>query len=197
MEDETSYFWGAATTLPRAEVIAAESVAVAGYQVWLPQYRRRRVLKGARIENGRKIRSRSDSISFEMVPLFRGYLFVQVPHGDGGYLIEKSHGVSRLLRTPNTEEAWGKVKIIRARFILQLQEWVAKGLYEDEHGRIVETYTPRSDLEIGDTVRTPVGIVGTLRSLDERGRADLMAEMLGASRPIYDVDADTLEKISA
>ncbi len=197
METENHWSWGAATTLPRAETLAAQSVADAGYQVWLPQYNRRRVLRGARIENGRKIRSRHDSISFEMAPLFRGYLFVQVPHNDGGYLIDKAHGVSKLLRAPNTEMAWGKVKIIRARFILHLQEWVNKGLYEDEHGRIVETYTPRSDLDIGDRVRTPVGIVGTLRSLDQRGRADLLADMLGAPRMIYDVDADTLELISA
>lgn len=197
METENHWSWGAATTLPRAETIAAQSVADAGYQVWLPQYNRRRVLRGARIEGGRKIRSRFDTISFETVPLFRGYLFMQVPQDDGGDLIDRARGVGRLLRTPSTQFEWGKPRVIRARFILQLQEWVAKGLYENERGEIVETYTARSDLDIGDTVRTPVGIVGTLRSLDERGRADLLADMLGAPRMIYDVDADTLELISA
>lgn len=197
METENSYFWGAATTLPRAETMAAQSLTDAGYQVWLPQYNRRRVLRGARIEGGRKIRSRSDTVTFEMVPLFRGYVFMQVPHEDGGDLIDRSRGVARLLRSPSTELEWGKPKVIRARFILQLREWTDKGLYENECGEIVETYIPRSDLDIGDTVRTPVGIIGTLRSLDERGRADLLADMLGAPRMIYDVDADTLELITA
>lgn len=200
MTSDDHYAWGAAMVLPRAESIAYQSVTSAGYTAWLPQYKRRRVLRGARIENGRKIRSRVDSICFEMAPLFRGYLFVQVPYGDGGYNIDKAHGVSRLLRTPSTEMEWGKVKIIRARFILQLQEWVDTDLVENERGEIVsKTHdrTVRDDLSIGDRVATPSGIVGTLSKLDERGRAWLLAELLGAQRLIRDVDAETLELISA
>ena len=196
---EEHFAWGAVMTLPRAEAVAEQSVTEAGYVTWLPQYQRRRVLRGVRIENGRRVRSRSDSFILEPAPLFLGYLFVQIPHGDGGYAIDKAHGVSRLLRNASTEEAWGKPKIIRARFIVQLQEWVGKELVERDDGRIVckaEPFKIRDDIKRGDRVRTPTGIVGELLSLDDRGRADLLSEMLGGVT-LRGVDAASLERVCA
>lgn len=197
---EDHYAWGAVMTLPRAELVAKHAIAEAGYVAWLPQYKRRRVLKGARIEQGRKIRSRYDTVSMELTPLFRGYLFVQIPHGDEGGRIDRAHGVSRLLRNANTEESWGRPKIVRARFILQIQEWADRDLIENERGEIVpssQVVSIRDDLVIGSAVATPSGIVGTLLKLDDRGRADLLTQMLGAPRVISNVDSDTLELISA
>jgi hypothetical protein len=200
MDTEDHYAWGAVMTLPRAEVIAEQAINEAGYVAWLPQYHRRRVLKGARIEFGRKIRSRHDTVSLEPTPLFRGYLFVQIPHGDYADVIDKSHGVLKLLRNPSTKYVWPKPKLIRARFIIQLQEWVATDLIEDERGKIVsksQRQTVRGDLRIGDRVATPSGVIGTLSKLDEAGRAELLTEMLGAPRVIRNVNAETLELISA
>ena len=70
----------------------------------------------------------------------------------------------------------------------QLLETVDAGLWEDEQGRLRPEPIPP-----GAVVRTPSGIVAVVLSLDEHGRATLLAEMLGQPRLIRGVRADTLE----
>jgi hypothetical protein len=79
---------------------------------------------------------------------------------------------------------------MRARVVLQLREAVEAGTFDE----IPDTAT--LGLAINDRVRTPTGIVGTLVALDERGRADLMAELMGADRLVRGVDAASLELVS-
>lgn len=195
--------WAAVETNPQCEDIAEKSIRALGYSPWLPTYEK--LLRGHRIEQGgRRVRSRQDST--EPRPLFRGYLFVPIPDDNGGYSIDTAHGVKRLLRHPHTEEGWGKPKLIRARIIIQLQEAVELGIWENSDGllcygkpklgvkarRVVNGIVE----EEGDMVRTPTGFVGQLVSLDEEGRYELLAEVLGAKRKVRGDDAHTLELAS-
>lgn len=180
--------WAAVETNPQCEDIAEQSIRALGYSPWLPTYEK--LLRGHRIDNGRRIRSRTDST--EPRPLFRGYLFVPIPSGDAGYSIDTAHGVKRLLRHPHTEEGWGKPKLIRARIIIQLQEVVNVGIWENSEGKLCFG-RPKLHIAAGDTVRTPIGIVGVVLALDEQGRADLAVEMFGRASVSRNVDAHTLE----
>jgi len=184
----TDAAWAAVETNPQCEDIAERSIRALGYSPWLPKFEKR--LRGHRIEEGRRVRSRKDTT--EPRPLFRGYLFVPVPHGDVGYSIDTAHGVKRLIRHPHTEEGWGKPKLIRARVIIQLQEAVEVGIWEDKDGKLCFG-KPKLHVAEGDTVRTPTGFVGLLVSLDEQGRYELLTEVLGASRKVRGDDAHALE----
>jgi hypothetical protein len=76
----------------------------------------------------------------------------------------------------------------------QLREAVDAGLWEDENGSL--RTGDAEPLSPGSTVRTPTGIVAVVLSLDDKGRADLLAEMLGSSRVIRGVDARRLEFVA-
>lgn len=184
----TEAAWSAVETNPQCEDIAEQAIRALGYDPWLPKFKK--LLRGHRIEDGRRIRSRQDST--ELRPLFRGYLFVPIPYEDAGYSIDTAQGVRRLLRHPHTEEGWGKPKRIRARVIIQLQEAVELGIWENKDGELCYG-KPKLHVAEGDTVRTPTGFVGLLVSLDERGRYELLADMLGASRKVRGDDAHELE----
>lgn len=188
----TDHPWSAVETIPQCEDIAEQAIRALGYEPWCPRYEK--LLRGHRIENGRRIRSRGNST--ELRPLFRGYLFVPVPHEDAGYAIDTAHGVKRLIRHPHTEEGWGSPKRIRARVIIQLQEAVELGIYENQEGTLCYG-KPKSHVSEGDTVRTPAGIVGVVLALDERGRVDLLVDMMGRTSVSRNVEAATLERICA
>lgn len=180
--------WSVVETNPQCEDIAEQAIRALGYEPWLPKYEK--LLRGHRIENGRRIRSRGNGT--ELRPLFRGYLFVPVPHEDAGYSIDTAHGVKRLIRHPHSEQGWGKPKRIRARVIIQLQQAVDLGIYENQEGALCYG-KQRLHIAEGDLVRTPTGIVGLLVTLDEQGRYELLADMLGAKRTVRGVDAHALE----
>jgi hypothetical protein len=180
--------WTAVETNPQCEDLAERALRALGYEPWLPKFAK--LLRGQRIEAGRYVRSRSDTT--ELRPLFRGYLFVPVPHDDAGYAIDTAHGVRRLLRHPHTEEGWGKPKLIRARVIVQLQEAVELGIWEDSDGKL-RYGKPKLRVAEGDTVRTPTGFVGQLVLLDEQGRYELLTDILGAKRRVRGDDAHVLE----
>jgi len=184
--------WTAVETNPQCEDIAEQAIRALGYDPWLPKYEK--LLRGQRIENGRRIRSRNDST--EMRPLFRSYLFVPVPYEDAGYSIDTAQGVKRLIRHPHTEEGWGKPKRIRARVIIQLQQAVDIGIWENHEGELCYG-KPKLHVAEGDTVRTPTGIVGVVLTLDERGRVDLLVELMGRTSISRNVEAATLELLSA
>lgn len=184
--------WTAVETNPQCEDIAEQAIRALGYEPWLPKYEK--LLRGYRIEEGRRIRSRKNAT--ELRPLFRGYLFVPLSYDDSGYSIDTAHGVKRLIRHPHTEEGWGKPKRIRARVIIQLQEAVDLGIWENQDGELCYG-KPKLHVSEGDTVRTPTGIVGVVLALDERGRVDLLVDLMGRTSVSRNVDATTLELISA
>lgn len=188
----TEFPWSAVETNPQCEDIAEQSIRALGYDPWLPKFKK--LLRGQRIENGRRIRSRKDTT--EMRPLFRGYLFVAIPYDDAGYSIDTAHGVKRLIRHPHTEEGWGKPKRIRARVIIRLQEAVEAGIWENQEGNLCYGQ-PKLHVAEGDTVRTPTGIVGVVLALDERGRVELLVDLMGRTSVSRNVEASTLELLSA
>lgn len=188
MTDPHNCGWAAVIAKPQAERIAEAAIAEAGFIAWLPLYRKR--LKGTRIEDGRRIRSRQDGV--EQRPLFPGYLFAQVPHDDPdetSYAIDLARGVLRMMRHPSTGNRWGKPKIIRARVIELIREAVEAGEFDE-----VGADTPITVMA-GDTVRTPSGIVGTIRDLDDKGRAELAYDLFGRAGISRGVDARTLERV--
>lgn len=178
--------WAVVSTKPQAEEIAEKAIREAGYEPWLPMYRKR--LAGARIEDGRRIRCRSDGGVLR--PVFQRYLFALVPYGDGGYAIDAAQGVHRLLRYAAGSESWGKPKVIRGRVVLQLREATERGEFDE----IADGDSP---FKIDDRVRTATGIIGTLKALDDKGRADLLMDLMGAERLVRGVASSTLERIIA
>lgn len=127
-------------------------------------------------------------------PLFAGYVFVTVPWGSVARDIERTRGVRQLMRHPPDDEYdLGQPKRIRARIIQQLREIVDMGIWEAEDGTL--RYGPPERITIGQRVRTPSGIVARVLRLDEKGRADLLAELLGTERVIRGVDVATVEAV--
>ena len=57
-------FWCAARLMPKREAVATQCLALAGFEVYLPRLRERRVIRGRRLEVS--------------PPLFPGYLFVAI-----------------------------------------------------------------------------------------------------------------------
>jgi len=184
--------WSAVETHPQCEELAALALLALGYEPWLPRYQK--LLKGRRVENGRRIHSRQDGLS-EPRPLFPRYLFLPLPTEDAGYAVDKANGVRRLIRHPHTEEGWGKPKRIRARIIIQLQEAVERGVWENHDGKLCFG-SPKLHVAEGDTVRTPGGIVGVILSLDAQGRYELLTEMLGGQRRVRGIEAYALELVA-
>ena len=180
--------WCVAATKPLAEHIAATAIDARGYECWVPTYQKR--FRGHRFEHGRRIRSRTDT--FGPRPLFLGYCFVLVPIGDVARDIDRTRGVTKLIRHPPEDElTWGKPKRIRDRVMQQIRDAVEAGLWEDENGTL--RTGEAKPISPGSTVRTPTGIVAVVLSLDDKGRAELLADMLGSSRVIRGVDARRLE----
>jgi hypothetical protein len=191
MTTDNEAAWCVAATKPLTEHIAAAALSAIGYECWVPVYRKR--FRGNRFENGRRIRSRNDT--FGPRPLFLAYCFVQVPFGGIARDIDRTRGVLKLIRhAPPDEFTFGQPKRIRNRVMQQLREAVDAGLWEDENGSL--RTGDAEPLSPGSTVRTPTGIVAVVLSLDDKGRADLLAEMLGSSRVIRGVDARRLEFVA-
>lgn len=183
--------WTVVMSDPGSEEKAAGNIAALGYEPLLFRYRK--LLRGIRLIGDRRVRTRQAGTVVER-PLIRGYLFVEVPFGDKAPAIDGAEGVKRFFRHPprGLEELYGPPKYVRAREIEGIRQAVRSGIYNEieERGR-------RMDLREGDQVRTPAGIAGRLLGLDDKGRAELLTEMLGGPRVIRDVDARTLELVTS
>lgn len=175
---ENEAAWAVVVTKPQAEQIAHDAIADLGYEAWLPMYRKR--LSGTRIEQGRRIRSRQDG--FDMRPLILSHLFVLVPYGDAAWCIDEARGARRLFRYAESDmpkrARWSEMRRLRAALEL--------GLFD-----VGLPFNP------GDILQTPQGFVGELLSLDERGRFELMAEIMGEKRIIRGKDVNTLQRVAS
>lgn len=178
--------WGVVETRPSAEAIAERSLQHLGYRPLVVRYIK--LLRGVRIaSDGRRIRSRKDEI--QPRPFIPGYLFLPIIQGDDATLVDGANGVRRLFRHRDADGYLGKPKIIRARIVQQIIEAAAA---RDETPKKV-----RDDIKPGDRVRIPGGIEAVLLSLDEKGRATYMAELLGGHVPGTIDDARELEMVAA
>jgi hypothetical protein len=176
--------WGVVQTNWGQERLAHEFIFRLGYDPLLITYRRR--MKGWKIDEatGRRKRSRTDGVL--RFPLLRGYLFV--PLDDLGAEIDRQPGVLRVIRHPSVDGGPGNPKLVRAYVILQIREAADRGDFDE-----IQAESPIL-VKVGDRVKSPSGIVGTLIALDEKGRADLATELFGGgvSRGI---DARNLERV--
>lgn len=176
--------WAVATLMPNGEGLAERSVLALGYEPLVVRYNK--LIKGARIAaNGRRIRSRDDHL--EPRPFLPGYMFILVQHDDDATTIDGANGIRRLLRYRDADGYLAKPKLVRGRIIEQIRE---AALAKDETPK-----AKRSDIKPGDRVRIPGGIEAVLISLDDKGRARYMAELMGVEVPGSIEDADALELV--
>lgn len=179
--------WCAVITRPQHEEVAEKAMIDAGYDVWLPRYKKR--LRGVKMVDGRRVRSKSDG--FIERPLIRGYVFLLLAYGDEAWAVDGLNGIHRVMRHRDVEGYPAAPKRIRGRVLEQLREAVDAGLFDE-----VSIIDKVISVQVGDRVITPSGIVATLLTLDEKGRADLLANMFGAERLMRKVDAAVLELVS-
>ena len=184
--------WCVATTNRQTERIAEAALTARGYTAWCPIYAKR--FRGHRLSPDGSYRIRSRSDTFGPRVLFPGYVFVSVSWSSDARDIDTTRGVRALIRHPPPDEySPGEPKRIRGRIIAQLRELCDMGLWEDHDGTL-RTGNPER-IAPGSIVRTPTGIVARVLRLDDRGRADLIARLLGGEHLIRGVEADTLEAI--
>ena len=183
--------WCVATTARHSERIAEAALTARGYTAWCPIYTKR--FRGHRLAfDHHRIRSRIDTFGPRV--LFPGYVFVAVPWDSDARDIDTTRGVRALLRHPPPDEySLGEPKRIRSRIVAQLRALCDAGLWEAEDGTLRPGKAER--ISPGSTVRTPTGLVGQVLRLDDRGRADLLARILGSEHVIRGVEADTLEAL--
>ena len=123
-----------------------------------------------------------------MRPLIQSHLFVLIPHGDMAWSIEEARGVRHLFRYLETDAP----KRVRWTEMRRLQAAVAAGQFDTGF-----PFKARDGDIPGDLVQTPHGFVGELLTLDERGRAELLTEIMGEKRIVRGVDAHTLQRVIA
>jgi len=192
LADMTDAAWCVATTARHSERIAEAVLTARGYECWCPIYTKR--FRGHRLSPDGSYRIRSRIDTFGPRVLFPGYVFVLVPWHCLARNIDTTRGVRALMRHPPPDEySIGEPKHIRARIIRQLRELCDMGLWEDHDGTLRPGIPER--ISPGATVRTPTGIVGQVLRLDDHGRADLLARLLGTEHVIRGVDVDGLEAI--
>ena len=178
--------WGVVEVRSNKEALAERSLREIGYDPLVVRYIK--LIRGARIApDGRRIRSRKDELQAR--PFIPGYLFLPLEVDDDATLVDVQRGVKRLFRSRDADGYPAKPKLIRARIVEQIKIAAAE---RDETPRPV-----RSDLKPGDRVRIPGGIEAVLLKLDEKGRAEYMAEILGGQVPGSIKDANLLELVAS
>lgn len=183
---ESDWSYGVVEVRPNNEAVAERSLQQIGYEPLVVRYNK--LLRGARIAaDGRRIRSRKDEIQAR--PFIPGYIFLPIPNGDDATLVDGANGVRRLFRHRDADGYLAKPKLIRARIVEQIQ---LAALEKDETPKTV-----RDDLKPGDRVRIPGGIEAILISLDEKGRAEYMADLLGREVRGRINDTSTLELVAS
>lgn len=187
MDTDANTGWCAVIVQPQREEIAERAIIDAGYEAWLPRYKK--LLRGKKMVNGRRVNSRSDG--YVERPLIKGYCFVMVPYGDEAWPLDGLDGIHRVMRHRDADGYPAAPKRIRGRVLEQLREAVDAGLFDEV--RVIDKVI---SVRVGDRVITPTGIVATLLTLDEKGRADLVADLLGGDRLMRKVDASTLQLVA-
>ena len=203
--------WGVVETRPNAEALADRSLRQIGYEPLVVRYNK--LIKGHRYRpNGERVRSRHDEIQSR--PFIPGYLFLPLASGDdaaaidspirwgglslpgpGGGVVEtdsgwvKLAGIKRLIRHPKGPDGRARPKLIRHRIVEQIK---AAALERDETPKPI-----RDDLKPGDKVRLPSGMIGYLVSLDDKGRAKYVADLLGGQVSGSISDTRRLELVEA
>lgn len=169
-----NWSYGVVEVRPNNEAIAERSLVMLGYDPLVIRYNK--LLRGVRIAaDGRRVRSRKDEL--QLRPFIPGYLFLPIPDGDDATLVDGANGVRRLFRSRDAEGYLAKPKLIRARIVEQIK---LAALDQDETPKAVPEAL-KAAIATGEPVRVriPGGIEAVLISLDERGRAEYMAELLG------------------
>lgn len=168
MPADSGWSYGVVEVRTNSESIAERSLLAIGYEPLVVRYTK--LLRGVRIAaDGRRVRSRKDELVER--PFIPGYLFLPLVSEDDATLVDGANGVRRLFRQRDPDGYLGKPKLIRGRIVEQIKQ---AALERDETPKSI-----RDDLKPGMRVRIPGGIEAVLISLDERGRAEYMAELLG------------------
>lgn len=182
--------WGVVEVRPNHEAIAERSLAALGYDPLVVRYTK--LIRGARIApDGRRVRSRKDEL--QPRPFIPGYLFLPLASGDDATLADGATGVRRVFRHRDADGYLAKPQLIRARIVEQIRLAAAE---RDETPKPLRDDL-RDALALGETVRirTPGGIEAVLLSLDEKGRGEYMAELLGRQVRGSIEDASQLELV--
>lgn len=185
--------WGVVEVRSNSEARAEQSLIDLGYQPLVVRYNK--LIRGARVDGGgRRVRSRADSI--EPRPFIPGYLFLPIPHSDDATLVDGARGVKRLFRQRDQQGYLGRPKVIRARIVDQI---VAAALLKDETPKQARDDLKSRIADDGEVrVRSPEnGMVLTLTSLDDKGRAEYFTMMMGVERRGSIEDTSTLELVDA
>ena len=115
-------------TKPTSEEVAERSVRQAGYRTYLPRYRK--LLRGVRIENGRRIRTRGDG-DLVMRPLFSCYVFAELHPGDGGGAIGRSTGVVRVMRHRAEADGNARPRMLADEVVEAIRERERRGDFDE------------------------------------------------------------------
>lgn len=185
--------WGVIEVRSNSEARAERSLIDLGYDPLVVRYNK--LIRGARIDHGgRRVRSRADTV--EPRPFIPGYLFLPIPHGDDATLVDGALGVKRLFRQRDAEGYLGKPKMIRARIVDQI---VVAALAKDETPKHARDDLKSRLADGGEVVvRSPEnGMVLTLTSLDDKGRAEYFTMMMGVERRGTIEDTAKLELVDA
>jgi transcriptional antiterminator RfaH len=155
---ETRFFlrWHVAQTLPRAEARAASELDAQGYNVFLPQYLKKR--------------SHARKITWAPAPLFPGYLFVACRDATQSWRpINGTIGVTRLIMGEDGPAS------IDERIVQALKD------RRDEKGHIA--LSQRSSFAKGESVRITEGALaatlGLFNDIADRDRVSVLVELLG------------------
>lgn len=193
--DDAAAGWAVAMTKPACEEIAERSIRQGGHRCYLPRFRK--LLRGSRIENGKRIRTRQAG-DLVMRPLFPGYILIEVHAGDGAGAIDRVTGVVRVLRHRAAADGSARPRLIAAELVDAIRKREQAGHFDE--GRIGEGGTVRKDIAAGDRVQIGggeySGLIGRLVELDEAGRAAVLLEILGRSDVRASVPAELLRKLA-
>lgn len=152
--------WYVVETLPQKEVCAAENMKRQGFEVFFPRFR--------------KVRNHARKRETILAPVFPGYMFTRLDlKADRWVAINSTRGVKRLVGFDGGRPQEVDPEVMEAL------------LDRCEHGvmsQMVERLNP------GDSVRVNTGpladLVGTIESLDSKGRVNLLFQILGSPRVI-------------
>lgn len=152
--------WYVVETLPQKEACAAEHINRQGFEVFFPRFR--------------KVRHHARKRETILAPVFPGYMFTRLDlKADRWVAINSTRGVKRLVGFDG-----GRPQEVDPEVMDALLERCEHGVMS----QMVEQLNP------GDSVRVNTGpladLVGTIESLDSKGRVNLLFQILGSKRVI-------------
>lgn len=169
--------WAVVVAEGGREEVADRYVSALGYVVDFLWYRK--LIERRIIVSGRRVRApRKDSIVRRS--LFGSYGFVLLDYNTDATDIDKAIGVYRLIRHPPVDGVAGRPKRVRASIVEALRQAAASGEFDSPELRPKPPI--RTDLIPGTQVYAPGrndGLIATIRSMDEDGRAEYFISLLG------------------